>query len=90
MLIYEYKCEKCRHAFVARQSIKSAPIEKCSRCEGRLHRWISGGLRFSVKGGNSNPEYPNCAYMSNGVTCCGLDEPRTRKRGGNSDVFAIE
>ncbi len=79
MPIYEYKCEKCGHAFEAKQSIKDVPMEKCPKCGAPLRRGLGGGIGFSVKGGSSRTDYPNCAFRRNGVTCCGLDEPCGRK-----------
>lgn len=35
---YDYKCNKCSHRFVERQSFSSEPVAICPECEGRASR----------------------------------------------------
>ena len=50
MPTYEYRCEKCRRAHDAFQSITAAPLTKCSKCGGRLKRLLGSGSGFLFKG----------------------------------------
>ena len=51
MPTYEYRCEKCGHAFEEFQSITARPIKKCPRC-GKLSvkRLISAGVGIIFRG----------------------------------------
>ena len=51
MPTYEYRCEKCGHAFEEFQSITARPIKKCPRC-GKLavKRLISAGVGIIFRG----------------------------------------
>ncbi|MFA5068994.1 MAG: FmdB family zinc ribbon protein [Candidatus Omnitrophota bacterium] len=50
MPTYEYKCEKCGKIFEEFQSITAAPVKKCKFCTGKVHRLISSGSGFILKG----------------------------------------
>lgn len=51
-MTYEYVCEACGHQWEAEQSIKDAPLKKCSACgKPRAKRLVSGGTGFLLKGG---------------------------------------
>ena len=51
MPTYEYRCEKCGHAFEEFQSITAKPIKKCPKC-GKLavKRLISAGVGIIFRG----------------------------------------
>jgi len=51
MPTYEYKCEGCEHQFETIQSMKDEALSECPKCHGSLHRLISGGSGFTLKGG---------------------------------------
>lgn len=48
MPIYEYKCNKCGVLEVS-QHITEAPLSKCPRCRGKVHKLISQ-TSFQLKG----------------------------------------
>jgi len=50
MPTYEYECEKCDHRFEKSQSIIAAPLSRCPKCRGKLHRVIYGGAGLLFKG----------------------------------------
>ncbi|MBM3276702.1 MAG: zinc ribbon domain-containing protein [Candidatus Handelsmanbacteria bacterium] len=54
MPTYEYQCQKCGTTFETFQSIKDAPLEKCTKkgCRGKVRRLIGagGGLLFKGSG----------------------------------------
>jgi len=77
MLTYEYECEKCGVRFENRQSITDAPITECPECHGKVHRLISGGAGFILKGSEHGQagQYGNeCSLERTGKTCCGRNE----------------
>ncbi len=51
MPTYEYRCEKCGHAFEEFQSITAKPVKKCPKC-GKLavKRLISAGVGIIFRG----------------------------------------
>ncbi len=69
MPTYEYECEACGHRFEARQPITADPLKQCPACRGRVHRVLSGGSGFILKGAASE-----CSLERKGRTCCGRDE----------------
>ena len=50
MPTYEYRCQTCRKAHEASQSITAKPLTKCPKCGGRLKRLMSSGSGFLFKG----------------------------------------
>lgn len=51
---YAYECNDCSHYLEKVQSFSEDALKTCPKCEkDSLHRLISGGLGFSVKGGGS-------------------------------------
>ncbi len=50
MPTYQYKCTDCGDEFEEFQSIIEPPLENCNKCEGKVHRLISGGAGFLLKG----------------------------------------
>jgi len=51
MPTYEYYCQHCQYEFEAFQSISSAPIDTCPRCNQKtVSRKISGGSGLIFKG----------------------------------------
>jgi putative FmdB family regulatory protein len=51
MPLYDYKCKKCGHIFEVQQSMKDAPLKKCPKCAGEVHRLISAaGIVFKGSG----------------------------------------
>lgn len=50
MPIYEYECNKCKYRFEKLQSFSAAPLKKCPRCSGPVHKVLHvPGILF--KGG---------------------------------------
>ena len=48
---YEYECESCHHRIEAIQKVNDPPLEKCTKCSGRLKRVFSAsGLMFKGSG----------------------------------------
>ncbi len=77
MPTYEYECEKCGLKFERTQPIRSAPLKQCPACRGRVHRIISGGAGFIMKGSRherSPRGGDDCSLQRTGRTCCGRDE----------------
>jgi putative FmdB family regulatory protein len=76
MPTYEYECEKCGLTFERMQPISAAPLKECPQCHGRVHRVISGGAGFIVKGAGHerSPRGTGCSLQRTGRTCCGRDE----------------
>ena len=53
MAHYDYKCPKCG-VFELEQSIKDKPLDKCTKCGGKVKRLISSsGVVFKGKGFHS-------------------------------------
>jgi len=51
MPTYEYHCQNCQYEFEVFQSISSAPIDTCPRCNQKtVTRKISGGSGLIFKG----------------------------------------
>ena len=50
MPTYEYACESCGCVFEKFQSIMANPVEKCTKCAGKVRRLISGGSGILFKG----------------------------------------
>jgi len=77
MPTYEYECRACSTRFERRQGITEAPLEECPECGGEIHRVVSGGAGFILKGGARSAEGPSagsCTLEREGRTCCGRDE----------------
>jgi len=75
MITYEYECEQCGHEFEVQQSIKDEPIKECPKCDGKVHRLISGGSGFILKAKDGSCSSGACSYEETGSTCCGLNSP---------------
>jgi len=50
MPTYEYLCEKCKCRFEKYQRITAESLKACPKCKGKVHRLISGGSGFILKG----------------------------------------
>ena len=50
MPTYEYDCWGCGRRFERRQSITEEPLRSCPECGGEVHRLVSGGAGFIVRG----------------------------------------
>jgi putative FmdB family regulatory protein len=77
MPTYEYECEKCGWTFEQMQAITAEPLTKCPKCSGRIHRVVSGGAGFLLKGSGWTPREnggTDCSLRRTGRTCCGRDE----------------
>ena len=77
MPTYEYECEKCGLRFDRRQSMSEQPLVECPECGGKVHRLISGGAGFIIKGaghGGMERHKNGCSLESSGQTCCGRDK----------------
>jgi putative FmdB family regulatory protein len=82
MPTYEYKCQDCGCTFEKFQSMKDKALERCPKCNGTVHRLISGGAGVIFKGsglyatdyGRSNA--PSCGRDT---PCCGRDVPCDKK-----------
>lgn len=49
MPTYEYECKKCGH-FEEFQSITAAPLTRCPKCHGKVHRLLGTGSGIIFKG----------------------------------------
>jgi putative FmdB family regulatory protein len=77
MPTYEYECKVCGLRFDRRQAMTEAPLAECPECGGEVHRLVSGGAGFILKGrgrGWAGPQDNGCSLERLGRTCCGLDE----------------
>ncbi|MEJ2745332.1 MAG: zinc ribbon domain-containing protein [bacterium] len=77
MPTYEYECKACSVRFEQRQAITEAPLSKCPECGGEVHRLVSGGAGFILKGGAHGAEGQSggaCPLEREGRTCCGREE----------------
>jgi putative FmdB family regulatory protein len=77
MPTYEYECKSCGLRFERQQPITERPIRNCPQCHGEVHRLISGGAGFILKG--ARPERAGrrgegCSLEQMGRTCCGRDQ----------------
>ncbi|MBN2345250.1 MAG: zinc ribbon domain-containing protein [Candidatus Aminicenantes bacterium] len=84
MPTYEYECETCGWTFEKMQPITAEPLRKCPKCKGRIHRVISGGGGFIMKGGSTH-EGEACSLQRTGRTCCGRSEPCGEPSCGNGE-----
>ena len=50
MPTYEYRCDACGLTFERHQSMTEDPVKTCPECSGKVHRIVSGGLGFIMKG----------------------------------------
>jgi len=74
MPTYEYRCQKCGHLFEVSQGINDAPLKRCPKCEGKVHRVITGGSGFVFKGGSPTPNFRDQA-AGDSSSCCGITNP---------------
>jgi putative FmdB family regulatory protein len=49
MPIYEYECSKCGDMLEVMQGFHDAPLKKCEKCGGKLHKLVSESA-FHLKG----------------------------------------
>ena len=54
MPIYEYKCDLCNGLWEEIQKFSDDPLTVCKSCEkeGGVHKLVSGGMNFILKGDN--------------------------------------
>lgn len=73
MPTYEYECKSCGNRFEQRQAMTDAPLSECPQCRGQVHRIISGGTGFILKGGGhaGGRHGGGCSLETTGQTCCG-------------------
>jgi putative FmdB family regulatory protein len=85
MPTYEYECRTCGRRFEEQQGMNEPPLEKCPKCGGDVHRLISGGSGFIMKGGQGGPGHSSggCALETEGHTCCGRAERCGKPPCGN-------
>ena len=50
MPTYDYFCENCDKTYEFFQSMSDAPIQKCSVCNNKIRRLVSGGTGLIFKG----------------------------------------
>ncbi len=63
MPTYQYQCSECGHEFEEFQRMSDAPLEKCPKCYGKIHRVITGGAGFLLKGsGFYTTDYRPASY----------------------------
>ncbi|HNX97525.1 MAG TPA: zinc ribbon domain-containing protein [Candidatus Aminicenantes bacterium] len=76
MLTYEYACETCGRTFEWRQRMTDAPLTACPTCGGSVHRLVSGGSGFIMRGEGSSPRASEggCSLERTGRTCCGRSQ----------------
>ena len=79
MPTYEYRCEKCGHAFEEFQSITAKPIKKCPKC-GKLavKRLISAGVGIIFRGsGFYETDYRSDQYKAAAKKDSQADKPES-------------
>ena len=77
MPTYEYECKSCGQRFEQRQTMKEPPLAECPKCRGEVHRIISGGTGYILKGAansRAGRQGGGCSLESTGRTCCGRAE----------------
>lgn len=76
MPTYEYECRTCGRRFEEQQGMNEPLLEKCPKCGGDVHRLISGGSGFIMKGGQGRlgRSAGTCSLEAEGRTCCGRSE----------------
>jgi putative FmdB family regulatory protein len=75
MPTYEYECQICGHSFAQKQAISDVPVTECPSCRGQVHRVVTGGAGFILKGrGHNGRGGERCSFEQNGTTCCGRQE----------------
>lgn len=77
MTTYEYKCEKCGLRFQRQQAMTEAPLTECPECQGNVHRLVSGGAGYMLKGhehARAGHDGGACSLEQSGRTCCGRSE----------------
>jgi len=77
MPTYEYECESCGLRFERQQTISEEPLTECPECRGNIHRLVSGGAGFILKGSSragTGQRGGECSLEQIGKTCCGRDE----------------
>jgi putative FmdB family regulatory protein len=50
MPTYDYRCTKCQQTFAVEQSMRDAPLKKCSKCGGRLEKLLPRSVNLIFKG----------------------------------------
>jgi putative FmdB family regulatory protein len=51
MPLYEYECETCGHRFEVIQKFSDAPVERCPKCGGPVHKLMSSpAIQFKGSG----------------------------------------
>jgi putative FmdB family regulatory protein len=53
---YEYQCDTCEHKFEIFQHMNDKPIKICPKCGKKVHRLITGGTGFILKGTGWTPK----------------------------------
>ena len=72
MPTYEYECESCGLKFERRQTMTEPSVTECPKCQGNVHRLVSGGAGFILKGsehGRGGQRSGNCSLEQMGKTC---------------------
>ena len=73
MPTYDYFCEKCDKTYEFFQSMSDAPIQKCSVCNNKIRRLVSGGTGLIFKG--------------SGFYLTDYAKSKSKKRGTSFDVI---
>jgi putative FmdB family regulatory protein len=50
MAVYDYKCDACENVQEEMHGMKEMPEIKCNNCGSIMHKLISGGTGFILKG----------------------------------------
>ena len=50
MPTYEYECLSCGYRFEKFQSMTEKPVQRCSKCRGKVRKLISAGAGILFKG----------------------------------------
>jgi len=77
MPTYDYQCNECGLSFERKQSMAETPLTNCPECGGEVHRLISGGAGFIIKGAGRHQAVRNkggCSFEDSGTTCCGRSQ----------------
>ena len=78
---YDYRCDKCGHAFELRQSFSSEPVATCPRCEGVATRQFHAPPVFFKGSGWYVNDYAK-GRTNNGA---GADKDKSESKASDSE-----
>ena len=90
MPIYEYECTKCGKMTEAIQRFSDPPLNKCSHCDGELHKLISMST-FHLKGSGwyvtdyAGKKQSTCASKNSDATKTESSEKKSDSTSSSTD-----